>query len=144
MPIVSECIIWNLGCPISCFLCTISGIIAWRWLDFTSTSCYISSSLWVLERYPGTEEKKNHRYLSFYHLMSLGWLKSFQVGVLGVLVCVPFPRAGRAHGGLSFEPVGEKGKNVPPDQPDWFFSNVSLLCFRASVLLPYELDRNTK
>lgn len=90
------------------------------------------------------EKKKNHRYLSFYHLMSLGWLKSFQVGVLGVLVCVPFPRAGRAHGGLSFEPVGEKGKNVPPDQPDWFFSNVSLLCFRASVLLPYELDRNTK
>lgn len=59
-------------------------------------------------------------------------------------MCVSFPCAGRAHGALSFEPVGEEGENVPPDQPDWFFSNVSLLCFRASVLLLYELDRSTK
>lgn len=36
------------------------------------------------------------------------------------------------------------GKNVPPDQPDWFSSDVSLLRFRASVLLPYELDSDTK
>lgn len=79
-------------CPVSCFLCTSSGIIAWRWLDFTSTFCYISSSLRALALNPGTEQKKkNHWYLSFYHLMSLGWAKSFQVGVLGVLGVCTFP-----------------------------------------------------
>lgn len=48
-------------CPVSRFLCAVSGIIAWRWLDFTSAFCYISSSLWVFEQYPGTEKKKKEK-----------------------------------------------------------------------------------